>query len=116
MKGLALSPGMRNRIAKGYYAFPPEEWDPVSQSSKRTNTDTQLSLATPSLISMPRAIRCTVPDSERRALTASFEPQLTRSSGSNQEHCTYDTKRISQADSPRLSLSSLRSSCVVVLI
>ncbi|EYC26322.1 hypothetical protein Y032_0010g1090 [Ancylostoma ceylanicum] len=36
MKGLALSPGMRNRIAKGYYAFPPEEWDPVSQSSKRS--------------------------------------------------------------------------------
>ncbi|VDL78314.1 unnamed protein product [Nippostrongylus brasiliensis] len=35
MKGLALSPGMRNRIAKGYYAFPPEEWDHVSQSSKR---------------------------------------------------------------------------------
>ncbi|RCN43573.1 kinase domain protein [Ancylostoma caninum] len=34
MKGLALSPGMRNRIAKGYYAFPPEEWDPVSQSTK----------------------------------------------------------------------------------
>ncbi|KJH47645.1 kinase domain protein [Dictyocaulus viviparus] len=32
MKGLALSPGMRNRIAKGYYAFPPEEWDHVSQS------------------------------------------------------------------------------------
>ncbi|ETN85867.1 hypothetical protein RB195_019578 [Necator americanus] len=34
MKGLALSPGMRNRIAKGYYAFPPEEWDQVSQSTK----------------------------------------------------------------------------------
>uniref|UniRef100_A0A158P830 non-specific serine/threonine protein kinase n=1 Tax=Angiostrongylus cantonensis TaxID=6313 RepID=A0A158P830_ANGCA len=34
MKGLALSPGMRNRIAKGYYAFPPEEWDHVSQSTK----------------------------------------------------------------------------------
>ncbi|KAK6026704.1 hypothetical protein OSTOST_07311 [Ostertagia ostertagi] len=34
MKGLALSPGMRNRISKGYYAFPPEEWDHVSQSTK----------------------------------------------------------------------------------
>ncbi|CAJ0605562.1 unnamed protein product [Cylicocyclus nassatus] len=34
MKGLALSPGMRNRIAKGTYAFPPEEWDEVSQPTK----------------------------------------------------------------------------------
>uniref|UniRef100_A0A1I7WBU2 non-specific serine/threonine protein kinase n=1 Tax=Heterorhabditis bacteriophora TaxID=37862 RepID=A0A1I7WBU2_HETBA len=25
---------MRNRIARGYYAFPPEEWDHVSQSTK----------------------------------------------------------------------------------
>lgn len=34
MKGLALSPGMRSRIAAGYYAFPHEEWDCVSQSTK----------------------------------------------------------------------------------
>ncbi|CAJ0564629.1 unnamed protein product, partial [Mesorhabditis spiculigera] len=34
MAGLALSPGMRSRIAKGYYAFPHEEWDPVSESTK----------------------------------------------------------------------------------
>ncbi|CAJ0948781.1 unnamed protein product, partial [Mesorhabditis belari] len=34
MAGLALSPGMRARIAKGYYAFPHEEWDPVSDSTK----------------------------------------------------------------------------------
>ncbi|PAV62206.1 hypothetical protein WR25_17002 isoform H [Diploscapter pachys] len=34
MKGLALSPGMRSRIAKGYYAFPHAEWDSVSQATK----------------------------------------------------------------------------------
>ncbi|CAB3403767.1 unnamed protein product [Caenorhabditis bovis] len=34
MKGAALSPGMRSRIAKGYYAFPHEEWDVVSQETK----------------------------------------------------------------------------------
>lgn len=35
MKGVPLSPGMRSRIAKGYYAFPHEEWDTVSQASKQ---------------------------------------------------------------------------------
>ncbi|EGT32130.1 hypothetical protein CAEBREN_31352, partial [Caenorhabditis brenneri] len=35
MKGVALSPGMRSRIANGYYAFPHEEWDCVSKDSKR---------------------------------------------------------------------------------
>ncbi|CAI4232885.1 unnamed protein product [Auanema sp. JU1783] len=34
MKGQALSPGMRSRIANGYYAFPHEEWDSVSPSTK----------------------------------------------------------------------------------
>ncbi|CAI5441814.1 unnamed protein product [Caenorhabditis angaria] len=34
MQGAALSPGMRSRIAKGYYAFPHEEWDIVSAESK----------------------------------------------------------------------------------
>lgn len=34
MAGLALSPGMRNRISKGYYAFPHEEWDTVSTATK----------------------------------------------------------------------------------
>lgn len=36
MAGLALSPGMRTRISKGYYAFPHEEWDCVSDTSKRS--------------------------------------------------------------------------------
>lgn len=34
MKGLPLSPGMRSRIQSGLYAFPPEEWDIVSQDAK----------------------------------------------------------------------------------
>ncbi|XGW09059.1 hypothetical protein V3C99_011399 [Haemonchus contortus] len=53
MKGLALSPGMRNRISKGYYAFPPEEWDHVSQSTKddirsllRTNPSERMTIHT----------------------------------------------------------------------
>ncbi|CAD5209184.1 unnamed protein product [Bursaphelenchus okinawaensis] len=34
MKGLPLSPGMRSRIQSGLYAFPPEEWDHISQDAK----------------------------------------------------------------------------------
>ncbi|CAD5213984.1 unnamed protein product [Bursaphelenchus xylophilus] len=34
MKGLPLSPGMRSRITSGLYAFPPEEWDHISQDAK----------------------------------------------------------------------------------
>ncbi|CAO4365140.1 unnamed protein product [Caenorhabditis nigoni] len=51
MKGVALSPGMRSRIANAYYAFPPEEWDCVSKDTKddircllRTNPQDRLTI------------------------------------------------------------------------
>ncbi|TMS35615.1 hypothetical protein L596_002978 [Steinernema carpocapsae] len=34
MKGLPLSPGMKTRITAGCYAFPPADWDHISQSTK----------------------------------------------------------------------------------
>uniref|UniRef100_A0A0K0DT28 non-specific serine/threonine protein kinase n=1 Tax=Strongyloides stercoralis TaxID=6248 RepID=A0A0K0DT28_STRER len=34
MKGLPISPGMKLRIAAGCYAFPPAEWDCISESTK----------------------------------------------------------------------------------
>ncbi|CAD6192075.1 unnamed protein product [Caenorhabditis auriculariae] len=66
MKGLALSPGMRSRIAKGYYAFPHEEWDPVSHDTKedircllRTNPSERMTIyelmATPLVTGRPAA-------------------------------------------------------------
>lgn len=34
MKGLPLSPGMKDRITTGCYAFPPSDWDHISQWTK----------------------------------------------------------------------------------
>uniref|UniRef100_A0A8R1YNI3 non-specific serine/threonine protein kinase n=1 Tax=Pristionchus pacificus TaxID=54126 RepID=A0A8R1YNI3_PRIPA len=34
MKGLQMSPGMKSRISQGYYAFPHEEWDIISDDTK----------------------------------------------------------------------------------
>ncbi|GMT14367.1 hypothetical protein PFISCL1PPCAC_5664 [Pristionchus fissidentatus] len=34
MKGLQMSPGMKSRISQGYYAFPHEEWDIISDETK----------------------------------------------------------------------------------
>lgn len=34
MKGLPFSPGMQQRITTGLYAFPHDEWDCISESSK----------------------------------------------------------------------------------
>ncbi|GMR36541.1 hypothetical protein PMAYCL1PPCAC_06736, partial [Pristionchus mayeri] len=34
MKGLQISPGMKSRISQGYYAFPHEEWDIISDDTK----------------------------------------------------------------------------------
>lgn len=34
MKGLPLSPGMKTRITAGCYAFPPADWDKISDSGK----------------------------------------------------------------------------------
>uniref|UniRef100_A0AC34R183 Non-specific serine/threonine protein kinase n=1 Tax=Panagrolaimus sp. JU765 TaxID=591449 RepID=A0AC34R183_9BILA len=34
MKGLPFSPGMQQRITTGLYAFPPDEWDVVKESTK----------------------------------------------------------------------------------
>lgn len=33
MKGLPFSPGMKDRITVGLYAFPHEDWDPISLTS-----------------------------------------------------------------------------------
>ncbi|CAI2341263.1 unnamed protein product [Caenorhabditis sp. 36 PRJEB53466] len=75
MKGVALSPGMRSRIANGYYAFPHEEWDCVSQDTKddircllRTNPSDRLTIhelmATPLVTGEPvetgRNITCAI--------------------------------------------------------
>ncbi|KAH7701524.1 Protein MAK-1 a [Aphelenchoides avenae] len=34
MKGLPISPGMKDRITTGLYAFPPADWDHISDSTK----------------------------------------------------------------------------------
>jgi mitogen-activated protein kinase-activated protein kinase 2 len=34
LKGLPLSPGMKTRITTGLYAFPPAEWNFVSDESE----------------------------------------------------------------------------------